>query len=427
MIELSNDRINVSPNDRINESSSPDPRMNVSSAPPRIVAFTKDWDDVPTCTTHILREMGKTLPVLWVNSIGTRKPRLGHPSHVGRVVRRLASGFRRAERKENHLRVLNPILIPKAQSRFAQWANRKLFSWQAGRELADMGDGPIEYWCFVPNAVDLLPPTLATRHSPLATRHAVVYYCVDDWSKFTYLDAEWISKKERELVRVADIIFTPARYLVEKMASLTEGGRPVHYIPHGVEYQKFRAALAVRTLPEDVAGIKKPVIGFYGNIYPWVDLNLVAELARRRPDWSFVLIGGIFCDVARLQGLANVHLLGRKEHDDLPRYCAAFDVGMIPYDLADPRMESVNPVKAREILAAGVPIVASDVPELRMFGEDVLIAKTPDEWVHGIERQMRRDDRERVSRSVQNDDWADRVATIRGKICELPGRKPQGR
>lgn len=408
--------------------------------------MTKDWDDVPTCTTHILREMGKTLPVLWVNSIGTRKPRLRHPAHMGRVWKRLATGFRRAERKENQLRVLNPLLIPKAESRPAQWINRRLFAWQAGRELRDMGDGRIEYWCFVPNAVDLVgsgrwpaasgggrdettntnmehrTSNMEHRMSESPNSRIIVYYCVDDWSQFHYLDTEWMARKERELLACADIVFAVSRYLVSKLQVMTDmlpksniehGTSKIQYMPHGVEYDKFRAALESRELPADVAALKKPVIGFYGNIYPWVDLGLVAELARRRPAWSFVLIGGAFCDVARCDGLANVRFLGRREHNELPGYCAAFDVGMIPYDMTQARMESVNPVKTRELLAAGVPIVAADVPELRGLGDRVLIAKRPEEWISAIERQVTRRDRDAISRSVVRDDWSARVREIR--------------
>jgi glycosyltransferase involved in cell wall biosynthesis len=412
--------------------------------------------------------MGKSMPVLWVNSIGTRKPRLGHPSHVGRVVRRLASGFRRAEHKENQLRVLNPILIPKAQSRVARWVNRKLFSWQAGREMRAMGDGPIEYWCFVPNAVDLLGcgkwrvarggglgagvrgqesgvrgqaaegrnGSAKSQRIIESTNHPiVVYYCVDDWSKFTYLDAAWISQKERELLARADVVFAVSRDLVDKLRTLMESfprsafrvpRSALNYAPHGVEYAKFRAALDNPPLPADIAALPRPVIGFYGNIYPWVDLALIRELALRKPEWSFVMIGGVFCDVSRFAGISNVHYLGRREHAELPRYCARFDAAIIPYDMTQPRMESVNPVKTRELLAAGVPVVAADVPELRQFGDRVRIARTVDEWIKALGEQIARTDRAAISESVAGDDWRERVRGIRERVQRMNGHSEWG-
>ena len=429
---------------------------------------------MPTCTTHILREMGKTMPVLWVSSIGTRKPQLGHPAHAGRIVRRLLLGLKRAELKENKLRVLHPLLIPKAQSRFGQWLNRWLFGWQAGRELRDMGNGPIEYWCFVPNAVDLLPgarrqEAVGSRasgprsglsgaetwherparslwdasgtHAPRkgsekrgqeserastqrlnesANHPIVVYYCVDDWTQFHYLDTKWMAQKERELLERADVVFAVSRYLVDKLERAEDDVRSspftIYYAPHGVEYEKFRRALDMVEYPCDIAGLPRPIIGFYGNIYPWVDLDLIGKLARERPEWSFVMIGGVFCEVEECASLANVRFLGRREHDELPRYCAAFDVAIIPYDLRNPRMESVSPVKTCELLAAGVPVVASDIPELRSFGESVAVAKTTDEWLSCLERQIGRSDRKEVSDSVAEDDWRIRVQWLRGRM-----------
>jgi glycosyltransferase involved in cell wall biosynthesis len=358
--------------------------------------------------------MGKSIPVLWVNSIGTRKPDLRHPSHIKRIIRRLSEGFKRAELKENKLRVLSPLLIPKAQSRIALWLNRKLFSMQVDKELKDMGNGIVEYWCFVPNAVDLVP-------SGGREMIKIIYYCVDDWTKFHYLDTDWITIKEHELVNRSDFVFAVSHYLEEKLNKISN--KNVYYMPHGVEYEKFRAALSITELPQDVVNIKKPIIGFYGNIYPWVNLVLIKELATRLPDWNFVIIGGVFCDISAFDNIDNVHFLGRKEHDKLPGYCAAFDVAIIPYDMNNPRMESVSPVKAREILAAGVPVVAADVPELRQFGDEVLIADSADEWIVAIKKQLCRTDKKVISEKVRNADWVKRVSQIR-KIVGANGRSP---
>ena len=427
-----------------------------------IVTFTKDWNDVPTCTTHVLREMAKTIPVLWVNSIGTRKPRLSHPGHLGRVVRRLLHGLRPAVHKENNLRVLSPILIPKAQSGWSIKLNRVLMNLYIRRELRKWGDiineatldcgshaaafrreallragkgasklahskgrgtVPIEYWCFVPNAVDLLPeettdnrqPTTDSRNTQPSNHPIIIYYCVDDWSKFHNLDRAWLEAKERELLQRADIVFTPARYLAKKCRGIA--GDRVHHVPHGVEYAKFRAALSASTLvPSDIVALPHPIVGFYGNLYPWIDFGLIESLAKQRPAWSFVIIGPEFCDVSDLKTLPNVHFLGRREHNDLPAYCAGFNAAMIPYDVGNPRMASVNPVKTRELLAAGVPVVAADIPELHGFGDRVKVCRTLEEWIAALEEQVARTDRDFISRSVAGDDWTERVKFMRGAL-----------
>lgn len=383
-----------------------------------IVAFTKDWTDVPTCTTHVLRELARAMPVLWIESIGTRKPSLSRGGgDWRRIARRIARGLAPARLVENRLRVLAPLLIPRAETASALALNRLLARWLIGREIRRMGAGPVEYWCFVPNAVDLLP--LRGDHGPQTTDHGpratVVYYCVDDWGKFHNLDGAWLEEKERRILERADVVFTPARYLEEKCRRVA--GERVHYVPHGVEYRKFaRAVEAGQPLPSDVASLKRPVIGFYGNLHPWVDFNLVERLASRRPDWSFVLIGEVFCEPGGLRNLPNVHLLGRREHDSLPSYCSAFNAAIIPYDMQQARMESVNPVKTKELLAAGVPIVAADVPELRAYGDDVIVCRTDEEWLDGLDRQVARTDRQAISQRVAGEDWANKVDHLRRVI-----------
>jgi len=188
-------------------------------------------------------------------------------------------------------------------------------------------------------------------------------------------------------------------------------------MPHGVEYERFAEALdKTLAVPKDVAALPKPVVGFYGNLHPWVDLELVEELAKRRPDVSFVLVGEIYTDVANLTALPNVHLLGRREHCVLHQYCRGFDAAIIPYDMSHPRMASVNPVKTKELLAAGLPVVASAVPELMTYGDDVLTCSGVEEWCAALDKQLARRDRAGISSRVQDQSWTSKVASIRSTI-----------
>ena len=400
---------------------------------PRIVAFTKDWDDVPTSTTHVLKEMGRTCRVLWINSIGTRKVRVGSGKDVSRMLTRLKTGFRRAGKKTDGINVLSPILIPGARSVFGQSLNRILLSWLVRRELRNMGDSPVEYWCVVPNAVDFLPR--ADKQDEKHLDQKIIYYCVDDWGKFKHLDRQWIRAKEMEMMERADIIFAVSRYLEDKCRSVA--GEKIYYMPHGVEYDKFSSALSDDVeVPPDISSLRKPVIGFYGNIYPWIDFDLLKFLAISRPEWSFVIIGEIFCDVSVLRKIGNIHFLGRREHNELSAYCAGFNAGIIPYDMRNSRMESVHPVKTRELLAAGVPVAACNLPELRknkgnradrrVYGDDehpesewgdaIILCKTREEWLAALDRQIARKDRNEISKKVVADDWAGRVMAIRAIV-----------
>ena len=379
-----------------------------------VIAFTKDWSDVPTCTTHILRLMARSMRVLWVNSIGIRDPRLFSTRDLYRMGGRACLALRGPKWQENHLWVLSPILVPKASGKCAIALNRLLVRWYTRRERDDCSAGIRELWAFVPNAVDFVG---------CAAEQKVVYYCVDDWTNFDNLDAEWVSRKEQELLSRADVVFATSRYLESKCRSAARG--PVHYSPHGVDHGVFARALDAGTpVPTDISGVNRPVIGYYGNVRSWIDFELVAQIASARPGWSFVFVGPVLCDVGRTAGLANVRFLGRREYVDLPRYCKAFDAAIVPYDTSQPKMASVNPVKARELLAAGVPIVSSRLPELAGLAPDVLCAESLEDWLSALQHQVHRTDRAAMSARRQEDDWEIKVRGIRRIVDDTPPRGP---
>jgi len=140
----------------------------------------------------------------------------------------------------------------------------------------------------------------------------------------------------------------------------------------------------------------------------------VAGVARARPSWSIALIGQQLDDLGAIAGLPNVHLLGRKPHELLPAYCKGMDVGIIPYRI-DERMKFVNPIKLREYLSAGLPVVSTAVPEVRRYGRWCAIAETIAETVAAIERALVDDSpasqRER-SAAMAAETWPERVASV---------------
>ena len=229
------------------------------------------------------------------------------------------------------------------------------------------------FWSFLPNAVHLLGKFNERKR---------IYYCVDEYAQFEGVPKEAILAQEREIIRKSDFIFTTATELYQNKR---KGNPSTFYIPHGVDVEHFGKALEPSLeIPADLAEIPHPIIGFYGLIESWVDLKLLAFLARKKPKWSLVLIGDSNIEKGELAKLKNVHFLGRRGYEELPAYNKAFDVAIIPF-IQNELTLNVNPIKLREYLAAGSPVVASRLPEIVKYQSIIYIADEQQDFLEKVE------------------------------------------
>jgi glycosyltransferase involved in cell wall biosynthesis len=169
-----------------------------------------------------------------------------------------------------------------------------------------------------------------------------------------------------------------------------------------------------------VAKLPRPVVGFVGGLSQWVDLELVAFLARAHPTWSFVLIGPLGIDASAVRAMANVHLLGARAYDALPGYLAAIDVGLIPFR-DEPVTYHADPIKAYEYLAAGLPTVATDLPALRRLAHVVQLARSPEDFLRELDKAVEQGRaRGRAERQTEagKHSWQSRFAEVRQLIAD---------
>jgi hypothetical protein len=190
-------------------------------------------------------------------------------------------------------------------------------------------------------------------------------------------------------------------------------------ITHGVDIDHFRKACLPETVvPADCAGITGPIIGFFGLLADWVDLEIVRALAIARPRWSFVLIGEVRTDIVRLKEFSNVHFLGRRPYQTLPAYCKAFDVAILPFVWNELTL-AANPLKMREYLAAGLPLISTPLPEVVRLQHLVLMARTAEEYLAHIEKLIaagRTGPDLALSHQMDSESWDQKVEDLSGLI-----------
>jgi glycosyltransferase involved in cell wall biosynthesis len=190
---------------------------------------------------------------------------------------------------------------------------------------------------------------------------------------------------DEELTREADYVFVASDTLLKDKLRLNPNS---HVSPQGVDFDHFsRAQDANLDVPADIMPFPRPVVGFFGLIERWIDLDLVNYLAEKRPQYTFVLIGRVAVPDEELPQRANVHYLGKRPYDILPNYGRAFDATIIPYRLTQQVLHA-NPIKLREYLAMGKPVVSVSTPEIDKFADVVEIAQSRDEFLQKLDNVL---------------------------------------
>jgi glycosyltransferase involved in cell wall biosynthesis len=204
----------------------------------------------------------------------------------------------------------------------------------------------------------------------------VVYDCMDLHAGFAAVRRSTVAI-ESELLADADVVVVSSAML-ERQA--LQKRRDVVMVRNGCDYEHFAATAPSRNA--------RPVIGYYGAIAEWFDAAIVAELAARRPDWDFILVGATYGGaIARLAKLPNVSLPGEQAYESLPEWLGRFDVAIIPFRRI-PLTEATNPVKVYELLAAGKAVVSVPIPEVAALAPLVRLASTAEEFEREIEAAL---------------------------------------
>jgi len=223
---------------------------------------------------------------------------------------------------------------------------------------------------------------------------------------------------EKEILRQADLVITSSESLFkEKIMENTN----THWVPSGVADIFYKP----HTVVPEIEEIPCPRIGFFGTLDHRIDIELMCQVARDHPEWSFVIVGPARCDVSPLFEMENVHWLGAKSHSKLPGYLAGLDVIYLPYK-DDNFTRHIYPAKIHECFATGIPVVATVLPALEAFDAVMLLVRSGQDFAGQIEVALAEDDPQlpqHRKKIAQANSWEVRHREIRELVKEAIARK----
>jgi glycosyltransferase involved in cell wall biosynthesis len=349
--------------------------------------------------------------VLFVENTGVRRPEWKDLPRLASRLRNWRGSGGGVHREAAGVDIYSPVLVPLPYSRLACRFNRTAMLHRIRRWIGRVAR------TFV--VITFLPTPLVRGVIDALNPALVVYYAVDALSESSP-GARPLREHEEALFRDADVVFTTSDAL--RSFALELGAKP-EMLAHGVRAQEFlRVRRARGESPELLDHLTGPVSGYVGSVRREIDLALVAEAAKRAADLQFVFVGPVSTDVGAFDALPNVHFIAPVPHPDVMRYMARFDAGILPY-VHNAYTAHIMPAKLKEYLAAGLPIVATRLPEIVRFAELhgglIEFADDADSFVAALRRTMVAHaprDLELRAEVARQYDWATQMDAMRSTM-----------
>jgi hypothetical protein len=319
---------------------------------------------------------------------------------MGRIFRKVKRFFRLPRKINDSFYVVSPVVIPFHHVPLVSKLNQMLLVLYIRAVCLFLGFRNPILFIFLPSmygVVGKLKEVLS------------VYYCTDEHSQFPGVDRNSIKRMETEILKKVTLGFATSPQILEEKKKIN----PSFYLSmHGVDYDNFsKAQDTALMIPEDIVNFKSPVIGYFGAIDKWMDLDLIHYLVKQRREWSFVFIGKAVVDISLFENEPNIHFLGKRPFSELPAYGKKFDVAIIPF-LLNELTRHVFPIKLKEYLAMGKSVVSSALPPVEDFKkinpDAVMIGYDHSDFLDKIEKSFACNTQvciQNRQRLVQKDTW----------------------
>jgi glycosyltransferase involved in cell wall biosynthesis len=347
-----------------------------------------EWDFLWQQNQEIAIRLGRAgNRVLYIENTGVRAPGLGDAKRVFSRLKRWSGALSSSGVREvsPNVYVCSPLVLPPFGSGLRKIVNNRLLLPLVRRAAKSLNFRDPLIWTYLPT--DTARELIRLFKTP---KGLVVYYCLADFPQLSQ-NPQLVEQSERALIETSDLVFANCTSLAHRLGQWID---EVQVFPPGVNMEAFpleEGAPGSQTQVEAVKSFPKPVIGYIGGLHRHVDFDLIANLATARPEWSWVMVGPLQASAEAIQGRQNIYLEGPRPHDDLKKYLRGFDVCIVPY-LQSAYTETVVPVKINEYLAAGKPVVSTDLPTVTEFNQRhqvlTVTSNNRDEFLEGVERAL---------------------------------------
>lgn len=371
------------------------------------------WTGGITGRHHILKRLSTDYNILFVNSLGLTGVRSIKKNTILTRIKNKIKANLKYLRRDNEFYVFSPlnfqvgIKLTDALSIYLIYLQLRLIFLLKGIKK------PVTWICN-PKAVLLTNKYKSDK---------IIFNYSDKFSSYREIsNKEYIKKLDDELKEKSDLIFCNLYKTYEEL-SLTNYKGKIHYFSHSVDFKLFNEYLNKEIeVPQDIKKISHPIIGYYGTLTDSNDWEIIKYCAEKKLEYSFVFIGEIREDIDKsIKEFPNVHFLGHKPYEDLPKYLKYFDVCIMFWKVTDWIYNS-SPLKTKEFLAMGKPIVSVKIYELKKnYSNIISFAETKEEFLEKIDYELSTDNEEKIKGridSVKNDTWEITAEKIK-KIIEV--------
>lgn len=389
-----------------------------------LIVFADDWGRHPSSAQHLVRHLLPRRRVTWVNTIGTRPPRFDRAT-LRRGMEKLRQWFLPGAGSRPEPTCDRPsvpsqpvVLNPKMWPSFRSWFGRRLNRWLLTRALEPVctaGPPPV-LLTTLPLVADLVGRLRAARW---------VYYCVDDFSAWPGLDGRTLRELERELVSKVDVVIAVSETLRQHIARL---GRSAHLLTHGVDLDFWQAPAPAGLPPSlaPLAGFEPPLIVYWGVIDRRMDTAFVRELDRSLARGTILLVGPQDDPDPALLRLRRVRTLPPVPYTDLPALAARSAVLIAPYaDL--PVTRAMQPLKLKEYLATGRPVVVRRLPATEPWADCADVIATAPDFAAAVRERLAGDvppAQRQARQRLEAESWAAKAELLERWIEDSPGPDP---